>query len=109
MTVKLSAAAILKAAEEKEASLPSVNVNDRLLDQEQDLGNLLGWDENQINCKLATDSENIHREEYLTKLARDNTQVQYMTNFLKTTKRYCMSDHNERCIKYKSIFSTATI
>jgi len=45
MTVKVSAAAILKEVAEKEASLPTVNVNDRLLEQEQDLGNLLGWDE----------------------------------------------------------------
>ena len=75
MTVQVSAAAILKAVEEKEASLPTVNVNDRLLEQEQDLGNLLGWDENQIDTKLATDINNTQREEYLTKLARDNTQV----------------------------------
>ena len=75
MTVQVSAAAILKAVEEKEASLPTVNVNDRLLEQEQDLGNLLGWDENQIDTKLATDTNNTQREEYLTKLARDNTQV----------------------------------
>ena len=75
MTVQVSAAAILKAVEEKEASLPTVNVNDRLLEQEQDLGNLLGWDENQIDTKLATDTNNTQREKYLTKLARDNTQV----------------------------------
>jgi len=75
MTVQVSAAAILKAVEEKEASLPTVNVNDRLLEQEQDLGNLLGWDENQIDTKLATDTNNTQREEYLTKLARDNTQL----------------------------------
>ena len=78
MTVQVSAAAILKAVEEKEASLPTVNVNDRLLEQEQDLGNLLGWDENQIDTKLATDTNNTQREEYLTKLARDNTQVCYI-------------------------------
>jgi len=75
MTVQVSAAAILKEVAEKEASLPTVNVNDRLLEQEQDLGNLLGWDENQIDCKLATDIENTNREKYLTKLARDNTQL----------------------------------
>ena len=78
MTVQVSATAILKAVEEKEASLPTVNVNDRLLEQEQDLGNLLGWDENQIDTKLATDTNNTQREEYLTKLARDNTQVCYI-------------------------------
>ena len=82
MTVQVSAAAILKAVEEKEASLPTVNVNDRLLEQEQDLGNLLGWDENQIDTKLATDINNTQREEYLTKLARDNTQVCYVFIFI---------------------------
>ena len=76
MTVNVSAAAILKAVEEKEALLPTVEVKDRLLEQEQDLGNLLGWDENQIDNKLVTDIENTQREEYLTNLARDNTQVQ---------------------------------
>ena len=78
MTVQVSAAAILKEVAEKEASLPTVNVNDRLLEQEQDLGNLLGWDENQIDCKVATDIENTDREKYLTKLARDNTQVKFL-------------------------------
>ena len=78
MTVKVSAAAVLKEVAEKEASLPTVNVNDRLLEQEQDLGNLLGWDENQIDCKLAADIENANREKYLTKLARDNTQVKFL-------------------------------
>ena len=82
MTVQVSAAAILKAVEEKEASLPTVNVNDRLLEQEQDLGNLLGWDENQIDTKLATDTNNTQREKYLTKLARDNTQVCYIFIFI---------------------------
>ena len=82
MTVQVSAAAILKAVEEKEASLPTVNVNDRLLEQEQDLGNLLGWDENQIDTKLATDINDTQREEYLTKLARDNTQVCYVFIFI---------------------------
>ena len=82
MTVQVSATAILKAVEEKEASLPTVNVNDRLLEQEQDLGNLLGWDENQIDTKLATDTNNTQREEYLTKLARDNTQVCYIVIFI---------------------------
>ena len=76
MTVNVSAAAILKAVDEKEALLPTVEVKDRLLEQEQDLGNLLGWDENQIDNKLVTDIENTQREEYLTNLARDNTQVQ---------------------------------
>ena len=78
MTVKVSADAILKEVAEKEASLPTVNVNDRLLEQEQDLGNLLGWDENQIDSKLAADIENTDREKYLTKLARDNTQVKFL-------------------------------
>ena len=94
MTVQVSAAAILKAVEEKEASLPTVNVNDRLLEQEQDLGNLLGWDENQIDTKLATDINNTQREEYLTKLARDNTQVCYIFIFINFIIRqmFCYND-----------------
>ena len=82
MTVKVSADAILKEVAEKEASLPTVNVNDRLLEQEQDLGNLLGWDENQIDSKLAADIENTDREKYLTKLARDNTQVKFLDKII---------------------------
>ena len=93
MTVQVSAAAILKAVEEKEASLPTVNVNDRLLEQEQDLGNLLGWDENQIDTKLATDINNTQREEYLTKLARDNTQVCYIFIFINFMIRYLIRGH----------------
>ena len=49
MTVKVSASEILKEVEEKEALLPTVKVTEKPLEQEQDLGNLLGWDENQIN------------------------------------------------------------
>ena len=75
MTVKVSASEILKEVEEKEALLPTVKVTEKPLEQEQDLGNLLGWDENQINSKLATDTVNPSREEYLRNLARDNTQV----------------------------------
>ena len=93
MTVQVSAAAILKAVEEKEASLPTVNVNDRLLEQEQDLGNLLGWDENQIDTKLATDINNTQREEYLTKLARDNTQVCYVFIFINFIIRHLIRGH----------------
>ena len=91
MTVQVSAAAILKEVAEKEASLPTVNVNDRLLEQEQDLGNLLAWDENQIDCKLATDIENTDREKYLTKLARDNTQVKFLHKFLIDISYYPLS------------------
>ena len=75
MTVKVSASDILKEVEKKEALLPTVKVTEKPLEQEQDLGNLLGWDENQINSKLATDTANPSREEYLQNLARDNTQV----------------------------------
>jgi len=75
MTVKVSASEILKEVEEKEALLPTVKVTEKPLEQEQDLGNLLGWDENQINSKLATDTANPSREEYLQNLARDNTQL----------------------------------
>ena len=75
MTVKVSASEILKEVEEKEALLPTVKVTEKPLEQEQDLGNLLGWDENQINSKLATDTANPSREAYLRNLARDNTQV----------------------------------
>ena len=75
MTVKVSASEILKEVEEKEALLPTVKVTEKPLEQEQDLGNLLGWDENQINSKLVTDTTNPSREEYLQNLARDNTQV----------------------------------
>ena len=75
MTVKVSASEILKEVEEKEALLPTVKVTEKPLEQEQDLGNLLGWDENQINSKLVTDTANPSREEYLRNLARDNTQV----------------------------------
>ena len=73
----LSASAVLKAAAEKEALLPTIQVDDRPLEQEQDLGNLLGWDENELDhSKLCSDESNgDEREEYLTKLARDNTQV----------------------------------
>ena len=75
MTVNVTASQILKAVDDKEASLPTVNVSEKALDQEQDLGNLLGWDENEINSKLLRDDQNDTREEYLTNLARDNTQV----------------------------------
>ena len=75
MTVQVTASEILKAAEDKEASLPTVNIAGRSLQQEQDLGNLLGWDENELDYKLLADSEHNNREEHLTKLARDNTQV----------------------------------
>ena len=75
MTVQVTASEILKAAEDKEASLPTVNIDGRSLQQEQDLGNLLGWDENELDYKLLADNEHNNREEYLTKLARDNTQV----------------------------------
>ena len=75
MTVKVSASEILKEVEEKEALLPTVKVTGKPLEQEQDLGNLLGWDENQINSKLVADTTNPSREEYLQNLARDNTQV----------------------------------
>ena len=75
MTVKVSASEILKEVEEKEALLPTVKVTEKPLEQEQDLGNLLGWDENQINSKLVADTTNPSREEYLQNLARDNTQV----------------------------------
>ena len=75
MTIQVTASQILKAVEDKEASLPTVNVAEKILEQEQDLGNLLGWDENEINIKVIRDDENSTREDYLTKLARDNTQV----------------------------------
>ena len=75
MTVQVNASEILKAAEDKEASLPTVHVVDRTLEQEQDLGNLLGWDENELDYKIITDYEHTNREQYLAKLARDNTQV----------------------------------
>jgi hypothetical protein len=75
MTVQVTASEILKAAEDKEASLPTVHIADRSLEQEQDLGNLLGWDENELDYKIITDYGHTNREEYLTKLARDNTQV----------------------------------
>lgn len=75
MTVNVTASQILKAVDDKESSLPTVNVSKKALDQEQDLGNLLGWDENEINIKLLRDDQNDTREEYLTNLARDNTQL----------------------------------
>jgi len=75
MTIQVTASQILKAVEDKEASLPTVNVAEKILEQEQDLGNLLGWDENEINIKVIRDDENSTREDYLTKLARDNTQL----------------------------------
>ena len=75
MTVQVTASEILKAAEDKEASLPTVNIDGRSLQQEQDLGNLLGWDENELDYKLLADTEHNNREEHLAKLARDNTQV----------------------------------
>ena len=71
---QLTASEVLKAVADKEALLPTIRVEDRLLEQEKDLGNLLGWDENKIE-PLATNASEGSREEYLTSLARDNTQV----------------------------------
>ena len=71
---QLTASEVLKAVADREALLPTIRVEDRLLDQEKDLGNLLGWDENKIDS-LAMNPNEGAREEYLTSLARDNTQV----------------------------------
>ena len=71
---QLTASEVLKAVADREALLPTIRVEDRLLEQEKDLGNLLGWDENKIG-PLAINASEGSREEYLTSLARDNTQV----------------------------------
>ena len=78
MPLPLTASQVLKAVEDKEALLPTVHVPDRSLEQEKDLGNILGWDENEINSKIAINHEDPAREDYLTNLARDNTQVKYI-------------------------------
>jgi hypothetical protein len=63
----------LSLAAAKESAFPSASV-DRPLDSGIDLGNLLAWDENDLDAaKLASDEAD--REDYLLKAARDSAQV----------------------------------
>lgn len=66
------AAAVLANAAEREKNLPSITV-EKPIDLELDLGNMLAVDNNQMETTRLDDSES--REEYLSELARDNTQL----------------------------------
>ena len=65
----------LKLAASKEAAFPSAHV-DRALDSENDLGNLLSWNENELDLDKLTSENEEDREKYLMEIARDNAQVQ---------------------------------
>ena len=66
----------LKLAADKEAAFPSAQVA-RALDSENDLGNLLSWNENDVDVgKLSSQNEE-ERESYLLGFARDNAQVKH--------------------------------
>ena len=64
----------LKLAADKEAAFPSAQV-DRALDSENDLGNLLSWNENDLDLSKVTSQIEDEREAYLMDFARDNAQV----------------------------------
>ena len=72
----LTVSQVLKAVEDEEAMLPTINV-DRSLDQEKDLGNLLAWDENEVDLEINMNKSETNREDCLKSLARDNTQVKH--------------------------------
>ncbi len=72
MTDLVSKALLLAAA--KESALPSSQV-DRALDSEIDLGNLLTWNENEIDLDKLTSKDDQLREKFLADIARDNAQV----------------------------------
>ena len=64
----------LKLAADKEAAFPSAQV-DRALDSENDLGNLLSWNENDMDVSKLSSHNEEDREKYLLEIARDNAQV----------------------------------
>ena len=67
----LSAADVLKAAEAEEALLKATVQVERPLEQVNDVGNLLGREENDLEINKCCD------EDYLCQLARDNVQVRF--------------------------------
>ena len=72
MTDLVSKALSLAAA--RESALPSSTV-ERALDSDIDLGNLLTWNENEIDLEKVASSNDELREKYILEIARDNAQV----------------------------------
>jgi len=81
----LSASDVLRAAEEEEALAKATVQVERPLDQENDAGNMLGREENQLEVDLIKDKD--QREEYLKSLARQNTQLLLNELFVLPTER----------------------
>merc|ERR1719411_1495017 len=75
MTSVVSAADVLSAVEKEEAAQKATVQVDRPLEQVNDVGAMLGREENELDME-AIESDNVDKkEEYLKKLARDNTQL----------------------------------
>jgi len=75
MASTVSAADVLSAVEKEEAAQKATVRVDRPLDQDNDVGSMLGREENELDEGALQADDEDRREGYLRNLARDNTQL----------------------------------